>query len=505
MKMQPGIVKKFAMVVVLAGVGLLGTARADVAAARTERLSFVQGKLQVQSATGTVQMDQALENMPLLEGSTVVTGDDGQAEVEFEDGSVARLTPNSSLRLDRLAGSEASYDTQIGVLGGVAYLELRSGAQYNYTVNFGHDPAVQLTSVENATIRINLDATPEVAVLDGSVKLNGDGALQAKVGQSLQLQDGSYVTAANFTSDSWDQWNDDRDNAAANEALSRTDARNDNAGQQAYGWSDLDAYGNWYPVPGQGLMWQPSNYDASFDPYGNGYWVNYPGYGYVWVSGYPWGWTPFYCGNWNYVNGFGWGWMPAGCNNWGWGFGGSIGGYYAVNIYNSPGWYHPPIYPLHGGGGPIITVHPIHAPHPLDRNFGPGAVVVVNGRQIQPLHPVGPVNVSARASALQRDFPVNPGTHQPVMGRLPSQNPNQPLRPQSGDTRQTYIRPAQPANPGTNPGAANRQTNPVYTRPPSATAPAQPRPAAPPRQTYSPPPRSAPPASHPSSPPSSKK
>ena len=40
---------------------------------------------------------QAVMNMPVLDGSRIQTGGDGQAEVEFGDGSVARLTPNSSL------------------------------------------------------------------------------------------------------------------------------------------------------------------------------------------------------------------------------------------------------------------------------------------------------------------------------------------------------------------------------------------------------------------------
>jgi hypothetical protein len=35
-----------------------------------------------------------------------------------------------------------------------------------------------------------------------------------------------------------------------------------------------------------------------------------PGYGYIWVSGYEWGYTPFQCGTWNYYDAFGWGWAP---------------------------------------------------------------------------------------------------------------------------------------------------------------------------------------------------
>ena len=71
--------------------------------------------------------------------------------------------------------------------------------------------------------------------------------------------------------------------------------------------ADLDANGSWYNVPGQGQVWQPTiAEDTDFDPYGYGSWVAYPSVGYVWASGYPWGWTPFHCGHWSYWNGFGW-------------------------------------------------------------------------------------------------------------------------------------------------------------------------------------------------------
>ena len=48
---------------------------------------------------------------------------------------------------------------------------------------------------------------------------------------------------------------------------------------------------------GQGYIWSP--YDAAnagFDPYGIGNWMWTPGFGYIWASGYPWGYMPFQCG-----------------------------------------------------------------------------------------------------------------------------------------------------------------------------------------------------------------
>lgn len=62
---------------------------------RAVRLSNVVGSVQILAGTET-QFAQAYPNMPLLQGSTLKTGEDGRAEIQFEDGSTIRLTPNSS-------------------------------------------------------------------------------------------------------------------------------------------------------------------------------------------------------------------------------------------------------------------------------------------------------------------------------------------------------------------------------------------------------------------------
>jgi hypothetical protein len=56
-----------------------------------------------------------VENTPLFEGSLVTTGDDGRAEIQFEDGSVVRLSPNSSLTLAVLRGQGSSAEAEIAL------------------------------------------------------------------------------------------------------------------------------------------------------------------------------------------------------------------------------------------------------------------------------------------------------------------------------------------------------------------------------------------------------
>jgi len=65
---------------------------------RAVRLSDVEGQVQVFQGD-QAEFDQAEPNMPAVEGMRFVTGNNGRLEIEFEDGSVARVTPNSSIQL----------------------------------------------------------------------------------------------------------------------------------------------------------------------------------------------------------------------------------------------------------------------------------------------------------------------------------------------------------------------------------------------------------------------
>jgi hypothetical protein len=91
---------------------------------RAVRISDVEGQVQILQGD-QVAFDQAQPNMPAVEGMRFVAGDNGRLEIEFEDGSVARLTPDSSIRLTQLRrNADGSTVTQIDALTGLSYYEL---------------------------------------------------------------------------------------------------------------------------------------------------------------------------------------------------------------------------------------------------------------------------------------------------------------------------------------------------------------------------------------------
>ena len=406
--------------------GAFGIAHAQENSAqmRAARLTSSQGTVTV--SDGTNPPVPAQMNAPLPAGVQIATGDDGQAEIEFEDGSVARLTPNSALSLDRLDIAPGQlFVTDLSLLRGLAYFELRATQEYTYSINAGGD---MVSPVENATIRVNFDEPPaSFAVLDGTAEVQRANSFQAEVRAGETLRDDAtsparYSLSEQIAEDSWDQWNADMDNQAAQEASDSTSVRDNYAGAQGYGWSDLDSDGTWYNVPGQGEVWQPyvAEDDADFDPYGNGAWISYPGTGYVWASAYPWGWTPYRCGAWSYYSSFGWGWAPgATCGGFGWGF---AGGGFLVNISVGPRGYRPVHVPI-GRPGPVHPVIPVRLAGNPGRKFDhvmPPAERrprQIGGVTAQPIAHSGVVAGRAYGNAsLGRDFPIDRTTHKASMG-----------------------------------------------------------------------------------------
>lgn len=336
------------------------------------RLSYVSGGVKILQ-NGVVQFDSAVANMPLFKSEQVVTATDGQAEIEFLDGSVARLTPNSSLVLTHLEAAGATGHTDVELTSGLAYFELNVGQGQRFSVKAASATA---HPEDNSIFRVDLDKVPEISVFQGILHVDGeDGLFHTEVNERETVRlDGNdaapFTLAQAVRPDSWDRWNMDRDDAIAREAQTQTAARDDSGAAQDPGWNDLDDAGNWYPVDGYGNVWVPDGVDANWDPFGYGYWADYPTYGTVWVSGYPWGWLPYHCGAWNYFQ-FGWGWVPGGCGM-GWS---PIG-----TIWNAPTNYRRPFVPA--GGFPIASqTHRPRTPRllPVDRGagargpWGPGA------------------------------------------------------------------------------------------------------------------------------------
>ncbi len=463
----------------VAAAGATEAAWAD-SQARAVRLSNVVGSVQVLNGS-EVQFSQAYANMPLMQASTLKTGEDGRVEIQFEDGSIVRLTPNSSAMLGVLSRDDAgNTNTEVNLLTGLSYIEMSGTANQRFLVRFGGNEVI---SPAPAKFRVDLDSNPvELAMLDGSAHVSSGTtyAVDVKANESLRFDasDASrYFLAEGITSDSWDQWNADRDQALGLMAQQETREARANGNPNDPAWSDLDYYGNWYAGPDGSPVWSPSGVGVGWDPYGSGYWGYYGTGGYAWISGYPWGWLPYHCGAWAYYNSFGWGWAPGagGCGSLWYPVGGIS---FAPPGYQRP--VHPPIghLPVHG---------PVNIPKTLVRvDRGPEATqitphavvtprtVTLNGEPARLLPKAAPPSDAPRAVRAANSFAsrtTNPSAGRTEFGGIGGQPTAMPVyRPAPSaplGSRQGYSAPVYAPHSG----GGSMMSAPHYSAPPAASAP----------------------------------
>jgi hypothetical protein len=258
--------------------------------------------------------------------------------VQFEDGSLVRLAPDTVIALTQLArASSGATLTTVDLDQGEAEFKVtqHNDGEFNVTVKRN---TIALT--RSSSFRVtSTNANPlEVAVLKGEVGVSdaeNGGEVAVKQNETFVLDPNDvarYALDKGVDADDLDQWSVQRDDALSTYASSS--GRYIQSPYQ-YGASDLNYYGQYYDVPGYGEVWQPNNVGLGWDPFSNGYWSYAPGFGYTWVSAYPWGWMPYRYGRWVFVNGRGWFWAPGGWSRW----------YSRPRLVNAPRDFHPPVPP----------------------------------------------------------------------------------------------------------------------------------------------------------------
>jgi len=338
--------------------------------ARIVRISYVEGDVRLDTGHG---YESATMNVPLTERDWLQTGSDGWAEVQLEDGSLIRLAPNTVIAFTQLArASSGATLTTVDLDQGEAEFKVaqHNDGEFNVTVKKN---TIALT--RSSSFRVtSTNANPlEVAVLKGEVGVSdtdNGGEVAVKKNETFVLDPNDvarYALDKGVDADDLDQWSTQRDDALSQYA---------SAGQgyaqspYQYGASDLNYYGQYYDVPGYGEVWQPNNVGYNWDPFSNGYWSYSPGFGYTWVSAYPWGWMPYRYGRWVFVNGRGWCWAPGGWSRW----------YSRPRLVNAPPGFHAPVPPTDRR---VVDRDPgknHHEPSPVTRGPVKPGVGPVGGR-----------------------------------------------------------------------------------------------------------------------------
>jgi ferric-dicitrate binding protein FerR (iron transport regulator) len=397
--------------------------------ARVVRLSYVSGRVMVKRP-GSEEEEAAMVNVPVQEGFELSTSDGSYAEVEFENGSTARLGERSKLFFHQLA-----LDADGNKLNGITFEQgyatfhflpehnVSPSAKRDGTIHF-QPPSGDVYRVKIADAAVTADGKCEfrtdldqdrfrVEVFHGWVGV-ATPTLSSKLGEGEILEhkaggtELTFKTRTGIVKDAWDRWTEARDKQVE---LTEKDEPVHATGPR-YGWSELDRYGEWVALPDGRFGWSPYA-RAGWSPYTNGLWQLYPGLGWTWISAEPWGWLPYHCGLWDFDPFFGWYWINPmfGCGLW---------GPSLVNWYAGPGWIawapkgragnpgsggpgHPRPHPPGGG-------HP--RPVPLSGNLPRGIVTVptsvVQNRQL--ITPETVSHIPSTAGSMTDHPPFEPGS-----------------------------------------------------------------------------------------------
>ena len=317
--------------------------------ARIVRLSAVEGDVQIDRNTGQ-SYEKAFLNLPITQGAKLRAKNDGRAEVEFEDGSTVRITPGTVVEFPQLSLRDSGGKiSTVNLREGTAYVNFSGAKNDEFTLTFGHE---KLALTHAAHLRAEMrDTDAALAVFKGDVQVEGpSGTFEVGKKQSatFDLADRDrYTLAANLEQDPYDSW--DKQQEQYHQRYTSNSLYNGYS-PYAYGMSDLNYYGSYFYAPGYGMCWQPYFTGLGWDPFMNGAWMWYPGFGYTWVSGYPWGWMPYRYGSWLFLPSHGWAWQP----------GGSWAGWNTIpRVVNPPRSFTPPQPPTAPGRTMIVNRGPI--------------------------------------------------------------------------------------------------------------------------------------------------
>lgn len=321
--------------------------------ARIVRLSYLDGSVEIDRNTGQ-GFEKAITNMPITQGVKLSTGEDGEAEVEFENGSTVRLAPDTKISFDQLSlRGDGGKVNLLTMQEGTAYFDVKVKDEDEFRVVYG---SRDVNVAKSAHFRAEVgDGRAQVAVFKGELQLQGaDDEVKVKKNETLtlNLETGSeHQLAKGIDQGQYDWWDKEREDYHTQYAYKASQHGYANS-PYAYGWSDLNYYGAFTNIPGFGYGWRPYGVSYGWDPFASGYWVWYPGWGYTWISPYPWGWMPYRYGSWRFFSGYGWAWVPGFWQQ----------SYYTPRVVDPPPSYRPPRPPSNPRTTPVAVGNPVPIP-----------------------------------------------------------------------------------------------------------------------------------------------
>ncbi|MGH9466976.1 MAG: FecR domain-containing protein [Terriglobales bacterium] len=218
----------WSLLLLLAGAAILGESRVRIVV-----ISLIEHRVQVElpppssaqsvSPTRTPRWTDALLNAPIIEGESIRTQINSEAEVELECGSALRLAPDSRLQFDRLRlRSDGVHVTTVTLKSGEAFFTMQNADSGDFHALL--PGAVISMPHGGAMLRLDVPAggPASVEVLSGRIQVqSGAETTMVHSKRRFFFAPGGIQFAAMAKPDEWQKWSHRRDQAFRRAELNR--------------------------------------------------------------------------------------------------------------------------------------------------------------------------------------------------------------------------------------------------------------------------------------------
>ena len=271
--------------------------------------------------------EQAVLNLPVGPGDTVRTSADRRLEIQFDTGTVVRLDFNTVVRVETILARSLSRLEQISNLAldeGRIYVMYREydGREIfqvltpNAAVKMKHNAVALVTAAEDGSTETQVKYGKAQMRFGASERLLDDQTVR-KGERLIVRKDSQFQLAPAIEGTAFDLWNKEvnahfEDLHEGLTTLPKPVQKLPGAVfyfAQTYG----SRYGEWLWDDMYGYIWRPfvdnGMYPWGWQPYYYGQWAMSGGQMF-WVPQEPWGWIPYHLGIWQWDKKHGWVWLP---------------------------------------------------------------------------------------------------------------------------------------------------------------------------------------------------
>ena len=251
---------------------ILGQQVPDSTYPQIVRISYLEGDVRVTRASeneksSKPQWENAVMNLPIKEGDSLVTGKDGRAEIEFEDASTVYLGENSVLNFTDLHTTAGVPHSEVALVSGTltTHLDSLMGGETFLLRTPTENVLTHYPEKSNLRLTSYLDGLAVTPLGQGDLNVTGENRVRLTPGKTIFFSDSHHPSTAEEagkTEDfaAYDAWVADR--YAARTATNEAMMKDAGLAKPIPGLAEMKGKGHFFACPPYGTCWQPDEPQA---------------------------------------------------------------------------------------------------------------------------------------------------------------------------------------------------------------------------------------------------